>query len=87
MARKPLSNVVQYARMKFIVSNPTILSGTPVIRGTRIPIARVLFLLKQGYTLEDIHNEYDHVSVATLEKVIDEVEQLIGKAVHEAQTA
>lgn len=71
--------------MRYIVSDKKVLSGTPVIAGTRIPIARILFLLKQGYTLEDIHNEYDHVSVATLENVIDELEQLVGKAVHEAQ--
>lgn len=71
--------------MKYIVSDKKILSGTPVIAGTRIPIARILFLLKQGYTLEDIHNEYDHVSVTKLEGVLDELDKLVGKTIHASQ--
>ena len=36
---------------KYIISDPDILGGTPVIKGTRVPIGRILFLLKDGYTL------------------------------------
>lgn len=59
--------------MKHIVSDPHILGGTPVIAGTRVPIARILFLLKDGYTVEAIHDEYAHVSVETLHAVLEEV--------------
>lgn len=73
--------------MKYISSNEKILSGTPVIAGTRIPITRIVFLLKQGYTLEDIHNEYDHVTVKTLEGVLEEMMHLVEKSPYGSKTA
>lgn len=63
---------------KHITSNPNILSGAPVIAGTRIPISRILFLLKDGYTVEAIHAEYPHVSVKKLNAVLDEIAQTYG---------
>ncbi len=53
---------------KYITSTPGIMSGDPVIAGTRVPISRILFLLKEGYTLEAIHEEYPHISTETLSK-------------------
>lgn len=70
---------------KYIISDPDILGGTPVIKGTRIPVDRVLFLFKEGYTIDDIHNEYNHVDVKTLEKVLDELATIAKKAKHESQ--
>ena len=46
--------------MKYISSTPEILSGMPVITGTRVPIARILFLLKEGYLLEEIHHQFEN---------------------------
>ncbi len=63
---------------KFITSNPDILSGTPIITGTRIPVSRIIFLLKDGYTLEAIHQEYPHLGLSTLDAVIEEVAQNYG---------
>ena len=48
------------------------MSGDPVIAGTRVPVSRILFLLKEGYTLEAIHEEYPHISTETLSGAIDE---------------
>jgi uncharacterized protein (DUF433 family) len=45
---------------KYIISDPDILGGTPIIKDTRVPIGRILFLLKDGYTLEAIHENYSH---------------------------
>jgi uncharacterized protein (DUF433 family) len=67
---------------KYIVSNPNILGGAPVIKGTRIPIERILFLLKDGYNLEAIHLEYPQVDLKTLEKVIDELSQIVNTHLH-----
>ena len=64
--------------MKYIASDPTILSGMPVIKGTRVPVARLLSLLKEGYTLDEIHEQFDHISITTLEGAIDEVATIIN---------
>ncbi len=58
---------------KYLVSDPNILSGKPVIAGTRIPIASILTLLKEGYTLQAIHKQYPHVPLATIEGAINEL--------------
>ena len=68
---------------KYIVSDPKIMSGHPVIADTRIPLSRILFLLKEGYSVEEIHQMYDHVSIRTLELVIDEIKQIIEKSIHD----
>ena len=40
-----------------IQSNPNILGGQPVIKGTRIPVARVMALIGMNYTLAKIKGE------------------------------
>jgi len=62
--------------VKYITSDPAIMTGKLVIVGTRIPVARILFLLKEGYTIEAIQDEYPHVS---LEKIKGAVNELIEK--------
>lgn len=57
----------------YITSNPKVLGGTLVIAGTRVPVDIILYRLKEGYTLSDIHNMYRHVPIDTLKKVIDEI--------------
>ncbi len=64
----------------YITTDPEIMSGQPCIVGTRIPIARVLFLIKQGYSLKDVHEEYPHVPLQVLEGVFAELaEQVMNK--------
>ena len=58
--------------MKYISSTPQILSGMPVITGTSVPVARILSLLKEGYLLEEIHSQFDHISLATLQGALEE---------------
>ena len=64
---------------KYIISNPKILSGKPVIAGTRIPVDQILFLLKEGYTVEAIHEFYPHVSSATIAGTVSEAANFINK--------
>ena len=47
---------------EIIEKNPKILGGQPVIKGTRIPIARVVALVVQGYTIRDFKKEYPYVT-------------------------
>lgn len=43
----------------YIVIDPEIQHGKPVIRGTRVPITRIVGGLAGGMTIEEIIKEYD----------------------------
>lgn len=45
-----------------VVSNPHVLSGKPVIRGTRVPVALVLGKLAGGMSMDELLREY-HLTV------------------------
>lgn len=42
---------------EIIQKNPKIMGGQPIIKGTRIPVARVLALIGMNYTLTKIKRE------------------------------
>jgi uncharacterized protein (DUF433 family) len=48
--------------MGVIVRNPDILGGTPVFRGTRVPIQTLFDYLEGGETLEDFLEGFPTVS-------------------------
>jgi len=62
----------------YIVKNPDILDGTSVVLGTRIPISRILFLFKQGYTIDEISLEYPQLSEKIVASVIEEIAEMYG---------
>ena len=66
-------NTTPQTMSKYIVSNPHILGGTPVISGTRIPASRILYLFRDGYTVENIHSDYPQLSIETINCVIEEI--------------
>jgi uncharacterized protein (DUF433 family) len=72
---------------KYITSTPGIMSGKPVIAGTRVPISRIIFLLKQGYPLEAIHDQYPHIALETLSKAIDEIVETVTNSLDVSQTS
>ena len=45
-----------------ITIDPKILSGKPIIKGTRISVEFVVDLLGRGWTNEQILKEYDHLT-------------------------
>ncbi len=61
--------------MAVIVKNPDILGGTPVFRGTRVPIQALFDYLEGGETLEDFLEGFPTVSrdmaVAALQEAKD----------------
>jgi uncharacterized protein (DUF433 family) len=67
---------------KHIISDPDILGGTPVIKGTRVPIGRILFLLKDGYTLPAIQEDYPHIDTPTLSAAVDEAIDALNTSLH-----
>jgi uncharacterized protein (DUF433 family) len=66
----------------YLTSSPDVMGGAPVIRGTRVPIAVILHLLKQGYPLEVIHDDYPNVPFKTLSKAVDEAITIISDTLH-----
>jgi uncharacterized protein (DUF433 family) len=57
--RKVESQLKQLARMQeMVVSDPDIMRGTPVFKGTRIPVALVADMLAQGATADEILKGY-----------------------------
>ncbi len=71
----------------YISSDPQILGGTPVISGTRIPISRVLYLLSQGYTLENIAEDYPHLDTKVIEAVLEELAKRVDKEADAPKTS
>ncbi len=68
--------------MKYITSTPDIMGGAPVIKGTRVPIEVILHLLKQGFPLEVIHDDYQHIPLETLSGAIDEAILVVNNTLH-----
>ncbi len=64
---------------QYITSDPNILGGMPVLAGTRIPVGQILFLLKSGYTIEAIKEEYPQLSLKTIAGSIDQAADLLNK--------
>jgi uncharacterized protein (DUF433 family) len=50
-----------------IVLDPKILSGKPLIRGTRIAVEFVIDLLAGGWSVEQVLKEYDHLTMADIQ--------------------
>lgn len=67
---------------KYIVSDPNIMGGAPVIQGTRIPIEVILHRLKEGNSIEAIHKMYSWVDMTTLAGAIDEAIQTVANTLH-----
>jgi uncharacterized protein (DUF433 family) len=56
-----------------ITSNPAILSGKPIIRGTRIGVAVILEWVSSGANRDDILRKHPHLTA-------EDVEQALGYA-------
>ncbi len=65
---------------KYIVSKPDTMGGTPVIVGTRIPIAVIIQRLKEGHTIEAIHEGYSWVPLKTIEGAINELVEKLSSS-------
>jgi uncharacterized protein (DUF433 family) len=76
-----------------IESNPEILGGKPIIKGTRIPVALVYELIGLNYSLDQIIEEYPHIKRSIILKILEigkeankyltkvDIEKLISKEV------
>jgi uncharacterized protein (DUF433 family) len=63
-----------------VVSDPSVMSGKPVVRGTRIPADTVLAYLRAGHSHEEIFEDYPTLPVDGIEAVIAWAEATYGSA-------
>ena len=61
-----------------IVIDPKIQHGKPVIRGTRIPVARIVGGLAGGMTFADVKDEYG-VTEADIRAALEFANELVEK--------
>lgn len=64
-----------------IVINPEIQHGKPIIRGTRVPVVRIIGGLAGGMTVEEITREYG-VSEEDVRAALAYAAKLIEQEVH-----
>ena len=64
-----------------IVLDPGILVGKPVIRGTRISVELVIDLLAQGWTREQILQQYDHLESDDIQACLSYVSEMLHSEV------
>ena len=64
-----------------IVIDPEIQHGKPVIRGTRVPVERILGGLAGGMSFEELCREYD-VTTADIRAAIQYAQQLVEQETH-----
>jgi uncharacterized protein (DUF433 family) len=69
--------------MKYLESRPERASGELTIKGTRIRVAQVITMLANGFTLEQLHDEwFPHLSVSTLRGAVEEATQYLSVKAH-----
>lgn len=61
-----------------ITMNPDVLGGKPIIRGTRLSVEFVVGLLAQGWSIEDVLKEYDHISREDVQACLSYAHQLLA---------
>jgi uncharacterized protein (DUF433 family) len=64
-----------------IISNPEILGGKPVFKGTRVPVSNLIEYLESGYTVNDFLEGFPTVK----QKQVSQVLNLLSK--HTLQSA
>lgn len=48
---------------EIIQTNPRVMGGQPVIKGTRIPVARIVALIVHGYKVKDFKRDYPYLKI------------------------
>ena len=68
--------------VEIVESNPEILGGKPIIKGTRIPVALVFELISLNYSVDQILDEYPTLSREIILEIIKlgkEIQENLGK--------
>ena len=63
--------------MEVIIKNPKILGGTPVFRGTRVPVQTLFDYFEGGETFEDFLKGFPTVARESALAVLEQAKQLL----------
>jgi len=63
-----------------IVMNPEVLSGKPVIKGTRIPVYLILELLGAGMSVDDVLREYPELTREDVQAALEYASRILQHA-------
>ena len=66
------------SRNTIIVRNPDILGGTPIFRGTRVPLQALFDSLEGGETLEEFLEGFPGVTREMAIAALEEAQQLLS---------
>jgi uncharacterized protein (DUF433 family) len=61
-----------------VVSDPSVMDGVPVVRGTRIPAETILAYLRSGHTPQDIFEDYPTLPLDGIDVVVRWAEATYG---------
>ena len=64
-----------------IVSDPTILGGKPIIKGTRISVEMIMEWIASGASRDDILKSYPHLSTEDVQQVTGYAAQAVKNEV------
>lgn len=54
-----------------IETNPKVLGGQAVIKGTRVPVSRIMALIALNYSLKDLKKEIPHLDKLTNKDLVN----------------
>lgn len=61
-----------------IAVDPNILDRKPIIRGTRMSVEFIVGLLAQGWSIDDVIREYNHLSREDIQACLAYAHQLLA---------
>ena len=61
-----------------VASDPTVMSGDPVVRGTRVPAETIIAYLRAGHSPQDIFSDYPSLPIDGIDAVIRWAEATYG---------
>jgi len=60
------------------LSNPAVMEGMPVVRGTQAPAETIVAYLRSGYSRQDIYDDYPSLPLDGIDAVISWAEATLG---------
>lgn len=68
-----------------VVSDQSVMSGRPVVRGTRVPAETIVAYLRAGHTAQEIFEDYPSLPIDGIDAVIAWADQNLGPDWREAE--